>query len=133
LAWDPVRRAPVWEQRLGSARAGVLATAGNLVFQGTGTTFAAYRADTGDQVWTADAQSGIVAGAVSYEIDGEQHVAVVAGQGGGRGPNAYWAPNYARLLVYKRGGDAVLPEPLTYEPPVLNPPANFGDADLLAA
>src|SRR5690606_8912500 len=43
-----------------------------------------------------------------------------------------WAPTYARLLVYKLGGGATLPEPLTYEPPVLNPPANFGDADLLA-
>ena len=44
----------------------------------------------------------------------------------------YWAPNYARLLVYKLGADATLPEMISYTPPELNPPANFGDAELLA-
>jgi mono/diheme cytochrome c family protein len=115
---------------MGSSRAGVLATAGNLVFQASGQTFKAFRADTGEEVWGVETQAGIVGGAASYAIDGEQYIAVVAGQGGGRG--GYWAPNYARLLVYKLGGSAVLPEPVSYTPPELNPPANFGDADLLA-
>ncbi|MES2625252.1 MAG: PQQ-dependent dehydrogenase, methanol/ethanol family [Pseudomonadota bacterium] len=131
LAWDPVNKKPVWEQRMGSSRAGVLTTAGNLVFQGTADqTFSAFRADTGDKVWTAGTQAGIVGGAASYEIDGEQYVAVVAAQGAGRG--GYWAPNNARLLVYKQGGTAVLPEPVSFTPPELNPPANFGDEALLA-
>jgi mono/diheme cytochrome c family protein len=39
----------------------------------------------------------------------------------------YWAPIYSRLLVYKLDGKAVLPEPAAYVPPVLNPPAEFGD------
>ncbi|MEX2366748.1 MAG: PQQ-dependent dehydrogenase, methanol/ethanol family [Pseudohongiellaceae bacterium] len=131
LAWDPVRRQPAWEQRLGGSRAGVLTTAGNLVFQGTADeTFSAFRADTGEQVWTTDTQAGIVGGAASYEIDGEQYIAVVAGQN--RRGSSYWAPNHARLLVYKPGGDATLPEPLTFVPPELNPPENFGDAELLA-
>jgi quinohemoprotein ethanol dehydrogenase len=132
LAWDPVQRKPVWEQRAGSSRAGVMTTAGNLVFQASGASFKAFRADTGEEVWSADTQSGIVGGSVSYEIDGEQYVAVVSGQGGGRGPNSYWAPNYARLLVYKLGGQAVLPEMVSWTPPTLNPPANFGDAATLA-
>ena len=42
-------------------------------------------------------------GSASYAIDGEQYVAVVAAGQGGFG-NPYWAPNYARLLVYKLGG-----------------------------
>lgn len=130
LAWDPVNRKPVWEQRMGSSRAGVMTTAGNLVFQSSGPIFSAFRADTGEQVWTAETQAGVVGGAASYEVDGEQYVAVVAGQGGGRG--GYWAPNYARLLVYKLGGTAVLPEQVTFTPPELNPPADFGDAALLA-
>ncbi|MEY4641767.1 MAG: hypothetical protein RLZZ227_1761 [Pseudomonadota bacterium] len=145
LAWDPIKRAPVWQQRLGSSRAGVLTTAGNLVFQGGSETppgvqpgpgvpsdpvFSAFRADTGDKLWSVKTQANIVGGSASYEIDGEQYVAVVAGQGGGRG--GYWAPNYARLLVYKVGGTAVLPEPQTYTPPVLNPPADFGSAEVLA-
>jgi PQQ-dependent dehydrogenase (methanol/ethanol family) len=133
LAWNPVTREPVWQQRQGGSRSGVLTTAGNLVFQGTADrTFSAFRADTGDKVWTTETQSGIVGGAASYEIDGEQYIAVVAGQGGGFGPNSYWAPNYARLLVYSLGGDAVLPEMISYTPPELNPPANFGDEALLA-
>src|SRR5690606_14000655 len=132
LAWDPVQRKPVWEQRAGSSRAGVMTTAGNLVFQASGASLKAFRADNGEEVWSADTQSGIVGGSASYEINGEQYVAVVAGQGGGRGPASYWAPNYARLLVYKLGGDAVLPEMVSWTPPELNPPANFGDAALLA-
>ncbi len=145
LAWDPVKRAPAWQQRSGSSRAGVLATGGNLVFQGSAETapgvtpgpgvpsdpvLAAFRADTGEKVWSAKTQAGIVGGSASYEIDGEQYVAVVAGQGGGRG--GYWAPNYARLLVYKIGGTAVLPEQVTFTPPVLNPPADFGTTEELA-
>jgi mono/diheme cytochrome c family protein len=35
-------------------------------------------------------------------------------------------------LVYKLGGTATLPALLSYTPPALNPPANFGDAALLA-
>ncbi len=131
LAWDPVARKPVWEQRMGGSRAGLLTTGGNLLFQGTAqNTFSAFRADTGEQVWTTQTQANVVGGAASYEVDGEQYVAVVAGQGGGRG--GYWAPNYARLLVYKVGGTAVLPEPVSYTPPALNPPAVFGDYALLA-
>ncbi|MES2604244.1 MAG: PQQ-binding-like beta-propeller repeat protein, partial [Pseudomonadota bacterium] len=145
LAWDPVAKKAVWEQRLGGSRSGVMTTGGNLVFQGTTETapgvqpgpgvpsdpvFAAFRADTGEKIWSVKSQASIVGGSASYEIDGEQYVAVVAGQGGGRG--GYWAPNYARLLVYKIGGTAVLPEPVSYTPPALNPPANFGTADQLA-
>jgi quinohemoprotein ethanol dehydrogenase len=128
MAWDPVQRQPVWEQRIAGSRAGVLATGGNLVFQSTGSQFKAFRGDTGEEVWSSEIQSGAVGGPVSYEIDGEQYVATVSGQGTGN----YWAPNYARLLVYKIGGTAALPEMLSYTPPELNPPANFGDAALLA-
>ena len=131
LAWDPVAKEAVWQQRQGGSRSGVLTTAGNLVFQGTSdSTFSAFRADTGDRVWTTDTQSGIVGGAASYEIDGEQYIAVVAGQS--RRGAGYWAPNYARLLVYKIGGTATLPEMISYTPPELNPPENFGSPELLA-
>jgi quinohemoprotein ethanol dehydrogenase len=131
LAWNPVTQKEVWKARDGSGSAGVMTTAGNLVFQGTGqNTFTAFRADNGEKLWSTETQAGIAGGPATYEIDGEQYVAVVAGQGGGR--NGYWAPNYARLLVYKLGGTTTLPPTVTYTPPALNPPANFGDAALLA-
>jgi quinohemoprotein ethanol dehydrogenase len=68
MAWDPVQRQPVWEQRIAGSRAGVLATGGNLVFQSTGTEFKAYRGDTGEEMWSSEIQSGAVGGPVSYEI-----------------------------------------------------------------
>ena len=103
-----------------------MATAGNLVFQGSAPrSFSAFRADTGERVWTTDTQAGIVGGSVSYSVDGEQYVAVVTGTTGFGGN--YWAPIYSRLLVYKLDGKAVLPQPAAYVPPVLNPPADFGN------
>jgi alcohol dehydrogenase (cytochrome c)/quinohemoprotein ethanol dehydrogenase len=130
LAWDPVNMAAVWKQPQGSAKSGVMTTAGNLVFQGSAPrSFSAFRADTGERVWTTDTQAGIVGGSVSYTVDGVQYVAVVAGTSGFGG---YWAPTYSRLLVYKLGGTATLPEPAQYAPPVLDPPAEFGDAGQLA-
>lgn len=136
LAFDPVKMKPVWKQPLGSAKAGVMATAGNLVFQGDApffgmgrAAFSAFRADTGQQVWTTDTQAGIVGAPASYEVDGVQYVAVVAGTSGF---GDYWAPTYARLLVYKLDGKVTLPRPAPYRPRALNPPKDFGDAALLA-
>ncbi len=131
VAWDPVSQKAAWTQREGNGRSGTMTTAGNLVFQGTAPhNFTAFRADNGEKVWTADAQAQIVGGSASYSIDGVQYVAVVAaGQGGFFNP--YWAPNYARLLVYKLGGKVTLPPPQPYTPPPLNPPAEFGDQTLL--
>ncbi|HTR00835.1 MAG TPA: PQQ-dependent dehydrogenase, methanol/ethanol family [Candidatus Acidoferrum sp.] len=137
LAWDPVKQQEAWRAPDGSGNAGIMTTGGNLVFQGTSqgqgpaarSTFSAFRADNGQKVWSVDTQAGIAGGPATYEIDGEQYVAVVAGQAGFGG---YWAPNYARLLVYKLGGKQELPPTVTYTPPPLNPPANYGDAKLLA-
>jgi quinohemoprotein ethanol dehydrogenase len=133
LAWDPVKNKEVWKQPLGSSRSGAMTTAGNLVFQGASPRreFSAFRADTGEQVWKTETQATIVGGAASYEVGGEQYVAVVAAGQGGFG-SGYWAPNYARLLVYKLGGKAVLPEAVAYTPPPLNPPPEFGDAAMIA-
>ena len=62
---------------------GVLTTAGNLVFQGRSDGyFAAYAADTGELKWETPVYTGIVAAPVTYAIDGEQYVAVIAGWGG---------------------------------------------------
>ncbi|MGH8229993.1 MAG: PQQ-binding-like beta-propeller repeat protein, partial [Steroidobacteraceae bacterium] len=131
LAWDPVHMKAVWAQRLGTGRSGVMTTAGNLVFQGSGQhDFSAYRADTGERLWTTDTQAGIAGGSVSYMIDGVQYVAAVAGVSGFR--RDFWAPTYARLLVYRLDGKSKLPAEEAYTPPKLNPPPNFGNKALLA-
>ncbi|HEU4707944.1 MAG TPA: PQQ-binding-like beta-propeller repeat protein [Methylophilaceae bacterium] len=59
---------------------GVLATAGGLLFVGEGNgSFDAYDAATGKLLWQDKVEAGVNAPAVTYEIDGTQYVAVVAG------------------------------------------------------
>ncbi|WAT17722.1 PQQ-dependent dehydrogenase, methanol/ethanol family [Aurantiacibacter sp. MUD11] len=130
-AWDPVTQTERWRvpyAQKGSG--GVLVTAGNLVFQGTiGTTFAAYRADTGEKVWEMPVQNVPIAAPITYMVDGVQYVAVNAGWGGGLAHverNAYsdLLLGPPRLLVFRLGGEAQLP-PMPAESfvvPELNPP-----------
>ena len=132
-AWDPVKKKEVWRvpvAGLGGRSGGALSTAAGLVFAGnTGNEFAAYKAETGDKLWSTDTQTGALAGPVTYEVDGEQYVAVVAGW---RQTGSYWAPNNSRILVYKLGGTAKLPEVVPFPAPELNPPAAFGSPEVVA-
>jgi quinohemoprotein ethanol dehydrogenase len=129
LAWDPVARKVAWEQREGSGSAGTLTTAGNLVFQGTpGQKFAAFRADTGEKVWSVDTQGNVVPGPVTYSIDGVQNIAVISSASTGFAA----AAGKNRLLVFKLNGDVQLPPAPPPVQQVLNPPADFGDAAIHA-
>jgi PQQ-dependent dehydrogenase (methanol/ethanol family) len=59
---------------------GVLATAGDLVFNGEGNgKFAAYDAKTGKELWSFQCGAGVNAPAVSYTVNGKQYIAVAAG------------------------------------------------------
>jgi quinohemoprotein ethanol dehydrogenase len=116
IAWDPVHQKARWRQSVGLPyNGGTLATAGNVVFQGTSLgELRAYQANSGKLLWTRDTDSGIYAAPSTVEIDGEQLLLVPTGSGtasaitsfprlGGksRGPS--------RLLAFKLGGKAVLP------------------------
>lgn len=59
---------------------GVLATRGGLIFMGEGDGFFnAYASNSGELLWQTKADAGVNAPPISYEIDGEQYVAVAAG------------------------------------------------------
>ena len=59
---------------------GVLATAGDLVFNGEGNgLFRAFHAKTGKKLWEYQAGAGVNAPAVSYSVAGKQYIAVAAG------------------------------------------------------
>jgi PQQ-dependent dehydrogenase (methanol/ethanol family) len=59
---------------------GVLATAGNLVFNGEANgNFKAYDAKTGKELWKYNAGAGVNAPPVSYMVGGKQYIAVAAG------------------------------------------------------
>jgi quinohemoprotein ethanol dehydrogenase len=84
LAWDPINQKPAWKvPHKSPANGGILSTEGDLVFQGMGNgTFAAYDADNGDTLWQYQSDSAVLAGPMTYELDGEQYVAVAQGSGG---------------------------------------------------
>ena len=119
VAWDPVRQEEAWRvQHDNIWNGGVLATAGNLVFQGDAFgKFAAYDAESGKQVWSFDAGLGIIAAPMSYAIDGKQYVAVLVGWGGAASVgsdvmNVGWkyGANTRRLLVFALDGGKTLPK-----------------------
>jgi PQQ-dependent dehydrogenase (methanol/ethanol family) len=134
LAWDPVKQEARWKiERDWPWNGGTLATAGNLVFQGTPDGLLhAYAADTGRELWNFDSQRGIMAGPVSYRAGGEQYVAVLAGYGGSMGmaTQTDWMrrpPPNGMLLAFKIGGTAKLDPlpPLPQRPFVRSPGESF--------
>jgi len=132
VAWDPVKNEEVWRTGvLGTIGAGTLATAGGVVFQGTTKgRFVAYRATNGEELWSTDAQTGVVAAASTFELDGEQYIAQPVGYGLVR----YGSSNQSRLLVFKLGGTTSLPPPPPPLPPlVLNPPPSTASKDVIEA
>jgi mono/diheme cytochrome c family protein len=89
----------------------------------------ALNAQTGELLWSFPAQAGLAAGAMSYELDGEQYIAQVVG-GAGRG--GYYAPTYARLLVFKQGGSAQLPPNAEYTEAPFNAPEQTATPEQVA-
>ena len=119
IAWDPVSNTEVWRKEGGIySGSGLLSTAGNLLFQGDlEGNFNAYAADSGEKLWTQQVQGGVMAAPISYEIDGEQYVAIMQGWGGdsalvlGGLVGQFNIENTSRVLVYKLGGKEKLPIP----------------------
>jgi mono/diheme cytochrome c family protein len=123
VAWDPVKQEAAWKiERDWPWNGGTLATAGNLVFEGDAyAKFHAYDARDGKELWSFDAGRGVMAGPMTYRVDGVQYVAVLAGYGGSMGMAraADWMPTPpppGMLLVFKLGGTAKLPETPASEP-----------------
>ncbi|RYF94462.1 MAG: PQQ-dependent dehydrogenase, methanol/ethanol family [Caulobacteraceae bacterium] len=139
VAWDPVTQSARWTVNYdGPWNGGVLATAGNLVFQGSATgEFAAYDAGSGKKLWGFDTQTGVVAPSMTYEIDGEQYVALMAGYGGGFAVSAGAgvdprSEGPRRLLVFKLGAKTKLPARPVSEKAPLALPATPGTPQQIA-
>ncbi len=115
IAWDPVAQKARWTARFMEPwNSGLLATAGGLVFSATGPKFNAYSAKDGTKLWSYDAGAGIIAAPSTYELDGVQYVALMVGPGGAGNVAMGGQRRYGRLLVFKLGGNAVVPP---HEPP----------------
>ena len=102
---------------------GVLATEGDLVFQGNVLgMFAAYDTETGEVLWDFNTYVSMLAPPITYQIDGVQYVSILTGTGGGdlfsgapidpsKNPASLTYSNTGRLLVFKLGGTESLPSP----------------------
>jgi quinohemoprotein ethanol dehydrogenase len=142
VAWDPVKQKQIWRDNyLGPWNGGALTTAGNLVVQGNAAgDFSVYRADNGEKLWSTSAQTPVMAAPATYEVDGEQHIAVVAGWGGAypfmegrQAAKSGNTRNISRVLVFKLGGKASLPPVGPTLQTALPPPPDTAQPDTVAA
>ncbi|GFE78520.1 alcohol dehydrogenase [Steroidobacter agaridevorans] len=114
-AWDPIAQREVWRVDYPwFYNGGLLATAGNLVFQGTTDGYLkAYTADTGKLAAEVFVGTSIMAAPATYAVDGEQFIAVLAGYGGAQldefleGSAARKYGNTGRIVAFKLGGGKV--------------------------
>ncbi|WP_172329989.1 PQQ-dependent methanol/ethanol family dehydrogenase [Mangrovicoccus sp. HB161399] len=75
IKWEYHNEAPLW--------AGVMSTAGGLVFTGNPEgEFLALDDETGEVLWSFQTGSGIVGQPITWEQDGEQYVSILSGWGG---------------------------------------------------
>ncbi|WP_027245485.1 PQQ-dependent methanol/ethanol family dehydrogenase [Leisingera daeponensis] len=97
VKWEYKNDAPLW--------AGVMTTAGGLVFTGTPEgRFIAFDDETGEELWSFQTGSGIVGQPVTWEQDGVQYVSVVSGWGGAV---PLWGGEVAKKVNYLNQGGMV--------------------------
>ena len=118
VAWDPVAQRQRWAAPLQTIwNGGTLATAGNLVFQGSADgKLTAYEANVGVRLWQFNAGLGIVSPPISFAVKGKQYVSVLVGYGGSTAAlspimNVGWkyGAQPRRLLTFSLDGKASLP------------------------
>ena len=120
VAWNPVTQKEVWRIPTPSYyNGGVMATAGNLVFQGhVDSSFNAYNAKTGKKLWSFDAGAPVIAPPITYAVAGRQYVSVLTGMGtsaGFLGPllkkyHIDYRTQKRRMLTFELGGKSTLPK-----------------------
>ena len=142
LAWDTRSQRPLWKVALDKPwNGGVVATAGNLVFQGMATgEFAAFKADDGKRLWSTQTNTGIVAPPVTYAAGGEQYVVVELGWGGAfpfsagelARDSAANDQNIPRVLAFKLNGTDTVPTVPQAPARKLEPPADKASSAVVA-
>jgi quinohemoprotein ethanol dehydrogenase len=134
LAIDPATQRQVWRIRTpAGADGGLLATGGDLVFQGDTTgSFNAYDARSGEKRWTFETRAGIVAAPITYLAHGTQYVALAVGIGTGAAlaaaspVSADYRTQPKRLLTFAIDLHATLPTPAVAASARLRAPDDAG-------
>lgn len=119
LAWNPVTQKAAWRVATpGMWSGGLLATGGNLVFQGQlDAQFRAYSADTGNMLWSFAAQAPVLSSPISYMVGGKQYITVVTGISsasgtfGPRWPISFdYRTQARRVLTFVLDATGILPQ-----------------------
>jgi quinohemoprotein ethanol dehydrogenase len=124
IAWNPVTQKQVWRIPMPAiVSGGVVATGGNLVFQGSiDGRFSAYDASSGTKLWSFDAKAPVMAPPISYEVNGRQYVTVMSGAGSSLVLIGEYFQKYGisyrdqkrRVLTFAMRGSAELPDAPSY-------------------
>ncbi|MCX7864884.1 MAG: c-type cytochrome, partial [Novosphingobium sp.] len=104
---------------------GILATRGKLVFQGLNSgEFCAYDAETGEKLWSFDAQNGILSAPITYMANGQQYVTVIASYRSSVAnvPNWDYRQQRRRVLTFALGARSKLPAFEQQEEQILDDP-----------
>jgi quinohemoprotein ethanol dehydrogenase len=133
IAWDVIHQKQVWKQPTpGFWNGGLMATAGNLVFQGQiDGQFNAYSADDGKREWSFAAQAPIIAAPITFMAGGKQYVTVLTGMGTS---GAVYGPliekfgidarsQARRVLTFALDGTARLPRRDEASSPIVDDPS----------
>lgn len=113
VAWDPVTQKPRWTVKHKTGwNGGTLATAANIVFQGTADGWLrAYDARDGRELWKFNARNGILAPPITYLVGREQYITLLVGYGAAAPEDPGWrfGKHLPRVMTFKLGGTAKLP------------------------
>jgi hypothetical protein len=123
-AIDPTTNKMVWQKRtkfpIGTG-SGLLSTAGGLIFHGESDgNLVAYDIANGNVVWTFQTGAGADAPVSTFEVDGQQYVAILSG-----GNQFQLSARGDRLWAFKLGG-TVAQAPAPQPPPLTQPAAGRG-------
>jgi len=124
-AMDPTTNKIVWQKRMKfpiAAGSGLLSTASGLLFHGESDgRLVAYDIRNGNELWSFQTGAGADAPVVTYEVNGQQYVAILSG-----GSSFNLSQHGDFLWAFKLGG-ALAPMAAPTEPPTRQPaPAGRG-------
>lgn len=113
IAYDPIKQERVWEiPQPAHYNGGLLSTTTGLLLQGDAEgVFSIRDTESGDVLWDFDVRSGVISSPVTYLVDGEQYITLIAEWGGGQGQvyRMTDALYFGRVYTFKLGGTAEAP------------------------
>lgn len=117
IAYDPIKQERVWSvPQVSHYNGGLLSTKSGLLMQGDAEGhFSIREATSGKLLRQFDLRAGIISSPITYLVDGEQYITIIAEWGGGQGQSFRLSDAHYTGTVYtfRIGGSAAPPAPET--------------------